>query len=442
MDSNKKRKAEEEPVHEGEGEDIDEEEDEDGDEEEEEEQNGAADAGEVSVSEVRGLIEPFTKDQIIDVLTQAALADSKLLNKIKKLADKDPAHRKLFVRGLGWDTSTEAVRSVFGTYGEIEECTIIKDRQTGRSKGYGFVTYKHMDGAFKALKEPSKKIEGRVTVSQLASVGPIPASGDQTGRKIYVGNVPHDLSAEKLLSVFSQYGEVEEGPLGFDKVSGKSKGYALFVYKSTESAKKALKDPLKTIDGHQLNCKMATSDGSQKTKMDALDLGLAQAGGLVGSAPNLQYSALSGLLPVNQGLLGQHSIAPALGLFTGLNQGSSIGLNASIAHQLALGSSINPSLTQSLTPSLSSLNSPLPQGASQGLSQASLASYGIQGLGMYGSQVAGLGGSGANTLYGGVASSGGPQTGILQASGQGYASGQLGQGSANRSQPFSGYFGN
>ncbi|KAI5065662.1 hypothetical protein GOP47_0020357 [Adiantum capillus-veneris] len=436
MDASKKRKLDE-PAEEVE--DEVEEDDEDEDEEDEEQQNGAAQGdGGVDADEVRALIEPFTKEQIVDLLLQAALADSQVLSKIRKLADRDPAHRKLFVRGLGWDITVDSLKAIFAQYGEIEECSVIKDKQTGKSKGYGFVTYKHMDAARRALKEPSKKIEGRVTVSQLASVGPSVPSNDQSGRKIYVGNVPHDLSAEKLLSVFAQYGDVEEGPLGFDKVSGKSKGYALFVYKSAESAKKALKDPSKTIDGHQVNCKMATSDGGHKPKMDMSDL-VAQSGGIVGAAPNL---ALSGLLPLNQGILGQHSLA---GLFTGLNPGSSLaGLNpslhASVAHQLALGSSINPSLNQSLNSSLpSTLNASLPQGVSQGLSQAALGTYGLHGLGMYGSQVAGLGGAGASTLYGGAV---GSQSGILQGSGQGYTSAQLGQGSTGRSQSLSGYFGN
>ncbi|KAH7431315.1 hypothetical protein KP509_08G042400 [Ceratopteris richardii] len=389
MDSSKKRKVEE-PIEEVEKDDHEEDEDEDDDKEEDKERNDGANVTEQFVTEIRALIVPFTKEQITDLFPQSALADSKLLNKIRQLAEKDPAHRKPFVRGLGWDISSEVLKAVFEAYGEIEDCTVIKYKQTSKSKGYGF----------RALKEPSKKIEGRVTVSQLASVGPVAASSDQTGHKIYVGNVPH--SADKLLFVFPQYGEVEEGPLGFDKVSGKSKGYALFVYKSTESAKKTLKDPIKTIDKHHVNSKMATSDGSQKPKMDTADLGLVQTGGLVGSAPNLPYAALSGLLPINQGVLGQH----ALRLLTGLHQASNVGLHASVANQLALGSSINP------------LNN------------------------MYGSQVAGLCGAGANSLYGGVASSVGPQTGILPNSGQGYSTTQFSQGAAGRSQSFSRYFGN
>ncbi|KAF8402746.1 hypothetical protein HHK36_010836 [Tetracentron sinense] len=58
--------------------------------------------------------------------------------------------------------------------------------------------------------------------------------------------------------------EIEEGPLGFDKRMGKLRGFALFVYKNVEAAKASLVDPTKTIDGHQLVCKL-TIEGKKKT---------------------------------------------------------------------------------------------------------------------------------------------------------------------------------
>ncbi|KAI5069779.1 hypothetical protein GOP47_0016080 [Adiantum capillus-veneris] len=153
MDASKKRDPAEEV------EDDVEEDDEDEDEEDEEQQNGAVQGdGGVAADEVCALVEPFTKEQIVDLLLQAALADSQVLSKIRKLADRDPAHRKLFVRGLGWDITVDSLKAVFAQYGKIEECSLIKDKQTGKSKGYGFVTYKQMNAARRALKEPSKKI--------------------------------------------------------------------------------------------------------------------------------------------------------------------------------------------------------------------------------------------------------------------------------------------
>ncbi|GJU07013.1 UBP1-associated protein 2C-like protein [Tanacetum coccineum] len=64
-------------------------------------------------------------------------------------------------------------------------------------------------------------------------------------RKIYVGNAPFEISSERLLAHFVTYKEIEEGPLGFDKQSGKVKGFAFFVYKSEEGARNSLVDPIK-----------------------------------------------------------------------------------------------------------------------------------------------------------------------------------------------------
>ncbi|KAL0715466.1 hypothetical protein Bca4012_064788 [Brassica carinata] len=46
------------------------------------------------------------------------------------------------------------------------QAIVILDKVTAKSKGYGFVTFKHVDGALLALKDPSKKIDGRVMVAR------------------------------------------------------------------------------------------------------------------------------------------------------------------------------------------------------------------------------------------------------------------------------------
>ncbi|CAM8992229.1 hypothetical protein QQ045_009283 [Rhodiola kirilowii] len=213
--------------------------------------------------DARKIIESFSKDQLLEILQSAVLRHGDVLDSVRSIADRDTAQRKLFIRGLGWDTTTEGLRTLFSSYGELEEAVVIMDKTTGKSKGYGFVTFKHVDGALLALKEPSKKIDGRVTVTQLAAAG---AAGNTTitgpvvdvsMRKIFVGNVPFDMPADRLLNHFQAYGDVEEGPLGFDKQTGKSRGFALFVYKTPEGAQAALAEPTKVIDGRQLLCKLA-----------------------------------------------------------------------------------------------------------------------------------------------------------------------------------------
>jgi heterogeneous nuclear ribonucleoprotein A1/A3 len=71
-----------------------------------------------------------------------------------------------------------------------------------------------------------------------------------------VGNVPDDMKPATLTRFFfffsSNYGDIEEGPGGFDRNTGKSKGYSLILYRTIEAANQALEDPVKSIDGHQL----------------------------------------------------------------------------------------------------------------------------------------------------------------------------------------------
>ncbi|XP_009795399.1 UBP1-associated proteins 1A [Nicotiana tabacum] len=127
---------------------------------------------------VRKLLEPFTKDQIIQLFKTAASNDPSILSRVKTLADTDPTHRKIFVHGLGYDTTLYQLHAAFEPYGEIEECKLITDKVTQRAKGYAFVLFKTRVGAKRALKEPQKKIGNRNTSCQLAAVGPAGAGSD------------------------------------------------------------------------------------------------------------------------------------------------------------------------------------------------------------------------------------------------------------------------
>lgn len=203
------------------------------------------------------ILESFSKEELAEVLISALKKHGDVAKDVADVAHKDSAKRKLFVRGLAWDTKSETLRSVFSAYGEIERADIVMDKSSGKNKGFGFVTYKSFAGVLAALKEPNKKIDERVTVCHLSTGMPAPDPQQVTARKIYVGGLPKDVDSGKLAKLFSQYGEIEEGPLGFDKVTGKSKGFAFFIYKSEKSAKNALEEPTKTFDGATLTCKAA-----------------------------------------------------------------------------------------------------------------------------------------------------------------------------------------
>jgi cold-inducible RNA-binding protein len=70
--------------------------------------------------------------------------------------------KKLFVGGLNWKTTDDGLRSAFERFGDIDEAKVITDRETGRSRGFGFVTFEQEDAANNAINEMNgTELEGR-----------------------------------------------------------------------------------------------------------------------------------------------------------------------------------------------------------------------------------------------------------------------------------------
>lgn len=59
---------------------------------------------------------------------------------------------RIFVGGLAWATTKESLQSAFESYGEVVDAVVISDRDTGRSRGFGFVTYKNEEDGKNALQ--------------------------------------------------------------------------------------------------------------------------------------------------------------------------------------------------------------------------------------------------------------------------------------------------
>ena len=85
----------------------------------------------------------------------------------------------IYVGNLAYSVTEEELREAFGAYGEISSCSLISDKFTGQSKGFGFVEMPNnseADAAIKALNETPLK--GRnIKVNQAKPRGERPARG-------------------------------------------------------------------------------------------------------------------------------------------------------------------------------------------------------------------------------------------------------------------------
>lgn len=70
----------------------------------------------------------------------------------------------MFVGGLSWETTQENLQRYFGRYGEVIDCVVMKNSESGRSRGFGFVTFSDPANVPLVLQNGPHQLDGR-TVS-------------------------------------------------------------------------------------------------------------------------------------------------------------------------------------------------------------------------------------------------------------------------------------
>ena len=77
---------------------------------------------------------------------------------------------KLYIGNLPWGATEDELRALFGEFGSVESVAIITDRETGRSRGFGFIEMDPAEGAVKAVEQLDGRDFGgralRVNVAQ------------------------------------------------------------------------------------------------------------------------------------------------------------------------------------------------------------------------------------------------------------------------------------
>jgi RNA recognition motif-containing protein len=159
--------------------------------------------------------------------------------------------KKVFVGGLHWEATDEDLREHFSQFGNVVAATIKMDRNTGKSRGFGFILYEDTSEVEKAMNAPEHIIKGK-RIDPKQAKPPLEAK-----KKVFVGGIDPDTSEEQIRQYFSQYGKIDNLDLPFDKNTSKRRAYIFVTYSTENEAREAAKNPKQDIFARQCDVRIA-----------------------------------------------------------------------------------------------------------------------------------------------------------------------------------------
>ncbi|XP_053281905.1 heterogeneous nuclear ribonucleoprotein A1b isoform X7 [Pleuronectes platessa] len=183
--------------------------------------------------------------------------------------------RKLFIGGLSFETTDESLRAHFEKWGSLTDCVVMRDPNTKRSRGFGFVTYSQVQEVDEAMNDRPHKVDGRVVepkraVSREDSNRP---GAHVTVKKIFVGGIKEDTEECHLRDYFQQFGKIEVIDIMTDRATGKKRGFAFVTFDDHDSVDRIVIQKYHTVNSH--NCEVRKA----LTKQEMQTAGRSSGGG-------------------------------------------------------------------------------------------------------------------------------------------------------------------
>ena len=200
--------------------------------------------------------------RLFSATSQYLPRNSRFLSYATRNLSPEHQKRKIMVVGLREgtvETDAETLELYFKLYGKIEHAKVVRDQLSGKSKGYGFVTFDSPKVAEKVLSSTNHRIDGKdvkvlLAVRSLKKSRELPITKDIQSeelqeRKIYVSALKtgdYRTTEQDLKDYFSTFGEVEDAMIVFPK------SYGFVTFKYPETVKDVLSNPLHVIKGWKI----------------------------------------------------------------------------------------------------------------------------------------------------------------------------------------------
>lgn len=197
-------------------------------------------------------------------------------------------HYHIFVGDLSPEIETQTLREAFLPFGEISDCRVVRDPQTLKSKGYGFVSFLKKVEAENAIALMNGQWLGSRSIRTNWATRKPPANKNDANAKpltfdevynqssptnctVYCGGITNGLCEELLQKTFAHFGAIQEIRIFKDK------GYAFVRFSTKESAAHAIVASHNTeVAGHIVKCSWGKESGDPNNLPNNAQLAIPQ----------------------------------------------------------------------------------------------------------------------------------------------------------------------
>ncbi|KAL2530841.1 RNA-binding (RRM/RBD/RNP motif) family protein [Forsythia ovata] len=183
----------------------------------------------------------------------------------------DSDQGKLFIGGISWETNEEKLKEYFQGYGEVLQTVVMRDKISGKPRGFGFVVFADPNILDRILQErhviDGRTVEAKRALSreeqQVSKGGNSNTSrnfggvGNTRTKKIFVGGLPPTLSEEGFRHYFEAYGTVTDVVIMYDQQTNRPRGFGFISFDSEDAVDRVLHKTFHDLNGKQVEVKRA-----------------------------------------------------------------------------------------------------------------------------------------------------------------------------------------
>jgi hypothetical protein len=156
-----------------------------------------------------------------------------------------PTGKSLFIKDLHVDTEFTELESIFGEYGELVSCRVLRDAKTGTSRRIGYINFAEAQAAGRALNSLNGRPGPHGAPFRLQFADDDPSFTPEATTKLFVRYIPLDCTEAAVRDVFSQFGEITDLEMAVDQCRAARKeaitwNMAYITYARSEDATAAI----------------------------------------------------------------------------------------------------------------------------------------------------------------------------------------------------------